>query len=143
MKYNAVVVYGLDYTFYGYGIHEAGTTMVKPNLYASSEADEFKKTLADLNERDILRQYWPDPHEPEVQEMVENLPEQTQQAEVVDEDASVLYYRHDPVLDMEVIDEEYSELVYKTMEVPVPGSSISQIEEACEIIARRRAGLDA
>ncbi len=54
MKYNAVAVYGLDGTFYGYGIHEAGALQIsRPfksarvflNSSASDEAYRFGLTI--------------------------------------------------------------------------------------------------
>lgn len=103
MKYEAVYLYNNSNQFVGVSIKSAeGDRLHTVNIWTDSPEDveEFKKTLAGLNDESELRQFWPDAMDPEVVELVEN-PEWEKLAlhedEVIDWDASQIVMVQQPV----------------------------------------------
>lgn len=94
MKYEAVYLYNNSNQFVGVSIKSVeGDRLQTVNIWTDSPEDveDFKKTLAGLNDESELRQFWPDAMDPEVVELVENEewePLELHEERVIDWDAS-------------------------------------------------------
>jgi hypothetical protein len=140
MKYEAIYLYNNKNEFLGVSILAPSKDRLQTiNIWTENEVDDFKKTLADLNNESVLRQFWPSAHDPEVGELVENPdwePLELHEEEVPDWDAST-------IVDDEFggIDMEQSKIVTKVALVPDPTEAQARYYKAQEIIARKRAEL--
>lgn len=139
-KFEAVYLYNRDQQFLGVAIKKTDAPLLHSvNIWSDSdeEVKDFKKTLAGLNDEQALRQFWPDAHDPEVGELVEDPewePLELHEETVPDWDASV-------VVDDEYggIDMEESTIFYKKAMVPDATEAQNRYYKAQEIVARRRA----
>jgi hypothetical protein len=137
MQYEAVYLYNNRNEFIGAAIRKADTMKLESvNIWGSYETADFKKTLDGLNDEQELRQFWPDAHDPEVGELVENPewePLKLEEADVPDWDNS-------DIVEDEFggIDGERSTVVYKKAMVPDPTEAQQRYYKAQEIVARRR-----
>lgn len=139
MQYEAVYLYTNTNQFVGVAIKKVGVEKLQSvNIWTNSPEDveDFKKTLSDLNHEGDLRQFWPDAHDPEVGELVENPewePLVLHLGRVPDWDAST-------IVDDEFggIDQEQSTFVYKDAMVPDPTEAQARYFKAQEIVARKR-----
>ena len=140
MKYEAAYLYNGNNEFIGAVIKKVDVQQLQSvNIWSDSheEIEDFRKTLAGLNDEDAIRRFWPNAHDPEVGELVENPewePLKLHSASVPDWDASNV------VLDeFQGIDMENSTIVYKDAMVPDPTEAQNRYFKAQEIVARRRA----
>jgi hypothetical protein len=136
-NFEAVYLYDRNNQFVGAAIKKAGVLKLDSvNIWTQEEAANFKKTLDGLNDENELRQFWPDAHDPEVGELVENPdwePLKLEEADVPDWDNS-------DIVEDEFggIDGERSTVVYKKAMVPDPTEAQQRYYKAQEIVARRR-----
>jgi len=140
MKYEAVYLYNNRNEFIGVAIKKVNASLLHSvNIWTQTdeEIEDFRKTLDGLNNEDVLRQFWPSAHDPEVGELVENSewePLELHEEEVPDWDNST-------IVDDEFggIDMEKSQMVFKKAMVPDPTEAQNRYFKAQEIVARRRA----
>jgi hypothetical protein len=138
MQYEAVYLYNNLNQFLGVSIKSVGSDRLQTvNIWTEGEVEDFKRTLGDLNNESVLRQFWPSAHDPEVGELVENPqwePLELHEEEVPDWDAST-------IVDDEFggIDTEKSNFVMMVAMVPDPTEAQNRYYKAQEIVARRRA----
>jgi hypothetical protein len=136
-NFEAVYLYDRNNQFVGAAIKKVGVLKLDSvNIWTQEEAANFKKTLDGLNDENELRQFWPDAHDPEVGELVENPdwePLKLEEADVPDWDNS-------DIVEDEFggIDGERSTVVYKKAMVPDPTEAQQRYYKAQEIVARRR-----
>lgn len=103
MKYEAVYLYNNSNQFVGVSIKSTeGDRLHTVNIWTDSPEDveDFKQTLAGLNDEGQLRQFWPDAMDPEVVELVENEewePLELHEERVIDWDASTIVMVQQPV----------------------------------------------
>jgi hypothetical protein len=135
-KFEAVYLYDRTNQFVGAAIKKAGVLKLDSvNIWTQEEAADFKKALDDLNDESEIRAFWPDAHDPEVGELVENPawePLELHEEDVPDWDNS------DIVEDEYGIDVDESTIVYKKAMVPDPTEAQQRYYKAQEIVARRR-----
>lgn len=139
MPYEAVYLYDRNNQFVGVGIKKADADLLHSvNIWHQTEEElaDFKKILEILNNESALRQFWPDAHDPEVGELVENLewePLELHEESVPDWDASTL-------VDDEFggIDHAKSTIVFKKAMVPDATEAQNRYYKAQEVVARRR-----
>jgi hypothetical protein len=140
MKYEAVYLYNNKNEFLGVSIKAIGADRLQTvNVWDETQAEEFKKTLAGLNNEEVIRKYWPNAHDPEVGVLVEDPewePLELHEEDVPDWDNSVIVED-----DFGGIDLEQSNIVYKKAMVPDPTEAQNRYFKAQEIVARRRAEL--
>lgn len=140
MKYEAVYLYNNKNEFLGVSIKSiGGDRLHSVNIWTEHETEEFKKTLAGLNDESVIRDFWPEAHDADVGVLVEDPewePLELHLEKVPDWDNS-------HVVDDEFggIDMEKSTIVYKTDLVPDPTEAQNRYFKAQEIVARRRAEL--
>lgn len=140
MQYEAVYLYNNRNEFVGVAIKKANAPQLQSvNIWSQTEEEvaDFRRTLADLNNEGFLRQFWPDAHDEEVGELVN------------DPDWEPLELHSEEVPDWEVstivddewggIDQEKSTIVFKQAMVPDPTEAQNRYYKAQEIVARRRA----
>lgn len=140
MKYEAVYLYNNRNEFVGVAIKKTNAPQLQSiNIWSQTdeEIEDFKQTLASLNNEETLRQHWPDAHDPEVGELVEN--DDWEPLKLHEED--VPYWERSTIVDDEFggIDAERSNIVYKKAMVPDPTEAQNRYFKAQEIVARRRA----
>lgn len=139
MQYEAVYLYNNRNEFVGVAIKKAGVPKLQSvNIWSDSSEDveDFKRTLNGLNNETELRAHWPEAHDPEVAELVEDpewMPLELHEEDVPDWDAST-------IVDDEWggIDTEASTIVYKKEMVPDPTEAQDRYFKAQEVVARRR-----
>jgi hypothetical protein len=137
MKYEAVYLYDRNNQFIGAAIKKADVPKLESvNIRTQYETGDFKKTLDGLNNEQELRQFWPDAHDPEVGELVENPdwePLELHEEDVPDWDNS-------DIVEDEFggIDNERSTIVFKKAMVPDPTEAQRRYYKAQEIVARKR-----
>lgn len=140
MSYEAVYLYDRNNQFVGAAIKKADVLKLESvNIWSDDpdQVEDFKKTLADLNHEQLLRQFWPDAHDEEVGALVGDPtwePLEVHEEDVPDWDAST-------IIDDEFggIDQEKSTIVFKKAMVPDPTEAQNRYYKAQEIVARRRA----
>lgn len=139
--YRAILAYDPDGEFVGYAIQKVGTLKLEgSNLYAESEKNDLLKQIERLNDSFLVRQYWPDGNDPEVQALLDDPTfEPSTETEVItmpvlDRDASTIVYDGNGIAD-----EEKSELVYYNTTITQPVNGIERGHKALELVARRRA----
>jgi hypothetical protein len=140
MQYEAVYLYTGTQEFIGVAIKKVGVNKLQSvNIWSDSPSDveDFKSTLAGLNDEEVLRQHWPSAGDPDVVTLVENpdwWPLKLSEELVPDWENSV-------VVDDEFggIDTEQSKIVYKTAMVPDPQEAQQRYFKAQETVARNRA----
>lgn len=139
MQYEAVYLYTNQNKFVGVAIRKAGVEKFQSvNIWTDSPTDveDFKKTLAALNDESNLRQFWPSANDYEVLELVENPdwePLELHEADVPDWDASTIVDDEFNGIDMEL-----STIVYKKAMVPNPTEAQDRYFKAQERVARAR-----
>jgi hypothetical protein len=163
MSYSPVLVYTTDGTFVGYSIIGSEFKLQTTNLYSDQEQPQLQEQLERLNTNHDLRQTWPHPQDPEVQEIVNNpewMPIEYIDAEMVDDEHSYYVWKQEPLMDENMqyvtnpvdgtivmvqgteLDETASVIRYKWGKVPKnPSDQMLRLKAACEAVARRRAGL--
>lgn len=75
MKYEAVYLYNNRAEFIGAAIKKVDADLLQSvNIWHDTEEEfeDFRKTLASLNDEDTLRKFWPDATDPEVIELVDD-----------------------------------------------------------------------
>lgn len=102
MKYEAVYLYNNSNEFIGASIKSVeGDRLHSVNIWTNSPEDveDFRKTLAGLNDEQWLRQYWPDAEDPAVLELVESdwEPLELHEQKVIDWDNSQIVMVKQPV----------------------------------------------
>jgi hypothetical protein len=140
MSYEAVYLYNNRNEFVGAAIKKSDAPKLQSvNIWSSSDEDieDFRTTLAKLNDEQHLRQFWPDAHDPEVGNLVEDPewePLELHEEQVPDWEAST-------IVDDEFggVDQEKSTIVFKKAWVPDPTEAQNRYYKAQEIVARRRA----
>lgn len=138
--YEAVYLYNNRNEFIGVAIKKSDAPKLQSvNIWSDSPEDiaDFKRTLTDLNDENVLRQFWPSAHDPEVGALVEDPdwePLELNEADVPDWDAST-------VIDDEFggINMEKSTIVYKKAMVPDPTEAQNRYYKAQRIVASARA----
>lgn len=162
-NYISVALYSLDGTFRGYAIlRQDDRKLQSTNVWLEGEEGKLNDQLERLNQNVDIRAFWPNAKDPGVVAILadENfMPIEYKMAQVVDDDHSYYVWKQveevdvygnptigpdgRPVMvDSEHIDEEASVLAYKMAKVPVaPAHEMLRIKKACEVVARRRAGL--
>lgn len=168
MKYEAVYLYNNRNEFLGVGIKKTNAPQLQSvNIWSDSdeEIEDFRKTLAGLNDEGALREHWPQAMDPEVIELVENPdwePLELHEASVPDWENATLVYKRDSVWgydydgatdqvlprpgpegkvewkDSEEIDYDQSTIPHKQAMVPDPKEVQDRYFKAQEIVARRR-----
>ncbi len=165
MSYRPVAIYDLATgDFVGHAIKKSDFPKFHSvNIYLEGEETKLNEQLARLNEDVDLRRFWPNPKDPEVLVILadENfMPIEYMQAEVVDDENSYYVWHTEqevdaygnPIFDpatgqpsmiqSDKLDEEASVIVTKMANVPKnPAHLQLRIKKACEVIARRRAGI--
>lgn len=144
MSYEAVYLYNNRNEFLGVAIKKADAPKLQSvNIWSDAPEDieNFKRTLAGLNDENTIRRFWPDAHDPEVGELVED--PNWESLELHEED--VPDWNNSTVVDDEFggIDQEKSTLVFKKAMVPDPTEAQNRYYKAQEIVARRRAQIAA
>jgi hypothetical protein len=164
MSYNAIAIYSMAGDFIGYGIKDdALFKLQSANLWGEHEVDKLNENLKRLNVDIDLRRTWPNPKDPEVLQIVNDkdfMPIEYKEAQVVDDEKSNYVWEIVPAVDEngdylynpdgshvltqgENLDEAASTIFYKMAMVPAnPTDEMLRIKAACEVIARKRAGLD-
>lgn len=140
MKYEAVYLYTGTNQFIGVAIKKVGLPKLQSvNIWTDSPEDveDFKSTLAGLNDEENLRQFWPDANDPDVATLVENpdwWPLELHEEQVPD-------WENSTIVDDEFggIDMEQSTIVLKTAMVPDPTEAQNRYFLAQETVARNRA----
>jgi hypothetical protein len=140
MSYEAVYLYNSKNEFQGVAIKKANVPQLHSlNIWSDSDEEvaDFRKTLTGLNENSKLRAFWPEAHDPEVGELVDD-PNWEQLALHEEE---VPDWEHSTIVDDEYggIDQAKSTIVFKKALVPDPTEAQSRYFKAQEIVARRRA----
>jgi hypothetical protein len=138
MKYEAVYLYNNRNEFLGVSIKPVGGDRLQTvNIWTETEVDDFKKTLAGLNDEDLIRQFWPNAHDPEVGVLVEN----PNWEPLALHEESVPDWENSQVVDDDFggIDMERSRISYKKALVPDPQEAQNRYFKAQEIVARKRA----
>jgi hypothetical protein len=126
MKYQALSTYDLSGSFTGYAIHKVGTTQLESvNLYDGDEANDLDERVHQLNEVALIRANWPASNDPDVEETLGAL--MAAEEKPVDENARVApsAYTHEIAQGSRKIEQ------------------FAKLDKACEIVARKRAGLNA
>jgi hypothetical protein len=163
MSFNAVMIYSLNGDLLGYAIkNDTLTKLQSTNMYAEHEISALNEQLRRLNTDVDLRQYWPNPKDPEVLRILDDekfMPIEYVQAQVVDDELSTYIWeleqavdergndlRHPdgkPVMTQGAnLDEQNSIIRYKMAMIPKnPSDLMLRIKAASEVIARQRAGL--
>lgn len=164
MSFEALFVYNADSQFVGYIIKDPQVEKLQStNLYREDELDKLNARLADLNADVDLRRFWPNPKDPEVLQLLTNrefCPIKYVEREVVDDENSFYVWKLEqesdehgnPVFDLVTgqpkmvqgseLDEQASVIRYKIASVPEkPTDEMFRIKKACEVVARKRAGL--
>lgn len=164
MSFEALLLYNTDSQFVGYVIKDPSVDKLQStNIYGEHEIDKLNLRLEELNENVDLQRYWPHPQDPEVQQLLANrefCPIKYVDREVVDDENSFYVWEQvqevdehgNPVFDLvtglpkmvqgENIDEQASVIRFKIASVPEkPTDEMFRIKKACEVVARRRAGL--
>lgn len=133
------------------------------NIYAPDEYEEAKEQVRYLNEATALRQFWPMPNEPEVEELLNDPgfePVEYDMVEVPDLDNSELTYDMKPGPQIATdptgnpvfgedevkyddvgkpsINYSASTIFYKKVKAPRQTDVRGRIDRACEIVARNR-----
>lgn len=150
MSYEAVSVYDLDGEFLGYAVKSSGVDKLhNNNLWTESPEDiiDLKDQLARLNDATSIRDFWPDVRDPEVTALTDDPewePLTYSAVEVEDLENSVLIWEEEP--DDEagtpgILDRDASIIATKFVDAPAPAHVQARIKKACEIVARRRAGV--
>jgi hypothetical protein len=135
--FESVYLYTNRNEFVGVAIKKAGVLKLDSvNIWGPDESLDFQNTFNALNDEQELRKFWPDAHDPEVGELVENPdwePLELHEEDVPDWDKST-------VVDDEWgdIDGEKSTIVYKKALVPDPTEAQQRYYKAQETVARRR-----
>ena len=136
-NFEAVYIYSGRNEFIGAAIKKAGVPKLESvNIWTTEETEDFKETLSGLNDEDRLRQYWPDAHDPEVGELVENPewePLELHEEQVPDWDQSELVED-----EFGGIDTAKSNIVYVKAWVPDPTDAQNRYYKAQETVARHR-----
>jgi hypothetical protein len=146
MAYRHVAVFELSGDFIGYAVMEQNALKLQStNLYAEEEGEDLAKRIAGLNDSQAVTSAWPDARDPEVQALVDDPsfePIEMSEEEVVDNENSYIVYLKDAEgEDTFEVDQEASVLKYKIAKVPVrPSDVMNRTKQACEVVARRRAG---
>jgi hypothetical protein len=138
MKYEVVYLYNNKNEFLGVSILAPSKDRLQTiNIWTENEVDDFKKTLAGLNDEDLIRQFWPSAHDPEVGVLVED----PDWEPLVLHEESVPDWENSQVVDDDFggIDMDKSQIVYKKASVPDPQEAQNRYFKAQEIIARKRA----
>lgn len=137
-EFVAVYLYNNRNEFVGAAIKKADAPKLHSvNIWSTSETDDFRKTLADLNDEGFLRQFWPDAHDEEVGVLVEDPkwePLELHEEEVPDWENSTIVED-----EWGGLDNEKSTIVFKKDWVPDPTEAQQRYYKAQEIVARRRA----
>ncbi len=162
MSYSAVLLYNTQGKFLGYAIAlNEQPKLQSTNVWMEHEGDKLQARLDELNTDVDLRRYWPNPKDPEVLQILDDLnfmPIEYIQAEMVDDDHSLYIWKQEPAVDERggyildpitgtvqmtqgsELDEEASVIRYKVGKVPKnPSDMMLRIKAASEVIARRRA----
>jgi hypothetical protein len=170
MKYEAVYLYTSEGLFIGVSIRKADTLKLHDtNIWTQSSKDieDFKQTLARLNDEDTLRHYWPDAFDKEVTDLVEDptwepleLHEESvpnwAESTLVYKKVSAFGYDYDSTTDSvqpkpnpetgrvewrqsDEIDDDATIIIYEQKKVPDPQEVQNRFFKAQEIVARRRA----
>lgn len=139
MSYEAVYLYNNRNEFVGVAIKKVDAPKLQSvNIWRQTdeEIEEFKKTLAGLNDENKLRKFWPDAHDPEVGRLVEN--PDWEPLELHEED--VPDWERSTIVDDEFggIDAEQSTIVYMKAGVPDPTEAQNRYHKAQEVVARAR-----
>jgi hypothetical protein len=141
MQYQTLYLFDQNNALVGLAIGKTGVQKLQSLNYwnpkDSVEIDDFKRTLAGLNDEDTLRAFWPDADDPDVARLVEDPewePLELHEEDVPDWDAST-------VVDDEFggIDQERSNIVFKKAQVPDPTEAQNRYFKAQETVARKRA----
>jgi hypothetical protein len=146
MSYSAVVVYDLAGAFLGYSIKQDGVDkLLNNNLWSPDDQDDLKLQLKRLNDATDIRNFWPDVRDPEVQALLDDpefQPLELSPVEVVDEENSVFIWIEEPSEENPFgkMDPDASIIVHKNEMAPSPARVQERVKNACEIVARRRAG---
>lgn len=136
-KFEAVYLYNNVNEFVGAAIRKAGANQLQSvAIWTSEETDDFRKTLTDLNDEDVLRQNWPDAHDEDVGHLVDNPewePLELHEEEVPDWEKSELVED-----EFGGIDNAKSTIVFKKAWVPDPTEAQQRYYKAQETVARQR-----
>jgi hypothetical protein len=146
MAFETVYVYNNDGAFLGYGIkNSASQKLHTMNLWTEDQIDNLEDQLQRLNERTGILAHWPMLGDPEVQVLLNDPtwePVANEPVEIVDEDKSTFVWIRKPDLangDVGEMNEDASDIVFKTVMEPPPVLVQARIKKAQEIVATRRA----
>jgi hypothetical protein len=145
MPFKPVYVYDGEGNFLGATIYQDGSKKLHTaNLWQEEDHADLKAQLDRLHDNTDVRAFWPNVQDPDVQAILAQEdfePVGTSPVTVVDEDASFFVWIEEPTDENPYgrMDEEASNLVYKTVDAPNPTDVKSRIMKACEIVARARA----
>jgi hypothetical protein len=164
MSFEPLALYTLQGQFIGYTIKDPAVSKLQTtNIYVEGEEAKLNARIAELNENGDLAAVWPHPQDPEVRQLLsdrEFCPINYVDREVVDDDNSFYVWKQEPetdehgnyVIDIMTgqpkmvqgseLDEQASVIRYKIASVPEkPTDEMFRIKKACEVVARKRAGL--
>lgn len=169
MKYE-IVELAQDGDLVGYAVRKSGTLRLDSlAIYKPEEFDEIQAVVAKHNEAALIREHWPTPNDPEVQEILNRPdfePVRYEDVEVPDLENSEIAYVQGVAPNEEsynnaiahgsfspegyvigtdgqpVIDYPNSTIVTKVEKQPVRVDGHSRLDAACEVVARERAGLN-
>jgi len=152
--FEAVALYTLTGSFVGYTIRDpAKPKLQTTNVYAEEEQQQLAQRLAQLNDSVQVQGAWPDPRDPEVQQLLLDPnfePIEMEEQQVIDEEKSFLVWIQQPetdeygnetgvMVDGPDIDRNASVIEYTTAIVPVRPSDVGErTHKAQEVVARRR-----
>lgn len=164
MSYEAVVIYKQG-AFLGYGILNEADKLDSVNVWYEGEETDLCATIERLNTQDLVTTHWPSPEDPDVLALTDDRewePVEWRPVKVIDYENSTIVYERMikldeagfPVFDendnfvysdedTDVIDGGNSEIVYQFANAPDPAMVQARHFKAMEVVARRRAGLEA
>lgn len=136
-NFEAVYLYTNRNEFVGVAVKKTNVLKLHSvNIWGPEDSLDFQNTLNALNDEQELRQFWPNAHDPEVGELVED-PDWERLAlheeDVPDWDNSVIVED-----EFHGIDNEKSTIVFKKAMVPDPTEAQTRYYKAQETVARRR-----
>ena len=149
MNYTAINLYDMDGNWLGYSIKQHGVDkLANTNIWSESPEDieDLKAQLFRLNDSQTVLAHWPDVRDPEVTAILDDptfKPLNLSPIEIVDDQNSVYAWIVPPSEENPYgqMDEERSHIVHKTIMVPSPTDVQQRVKDACEVVARRRAGV--
>jgi hypothetical protein len=139
--YETLMLYDANGNFLGYTLREEDAkTLHTKNFWPESEVGDFREQINRLNDAQIIRQFWPDLLDPDVQNLINDPtwePLELHEDTFIDMQASDLKYTKDG----NDLDRKASNIVWTTRMVPETTDVQRRTRKAQETIARRRSGL--